>query len=140
MAAGPASPVRYGSRYGSDGQDGQDGPAPSHPPCQGCGQPVLFSRRASYCSNACKQRAYRSRHLLTMSPAGPSTSRPSIPRHDIVYQCPECEERFLGEQRCPNCNVFCRRLGPGGPCPHCAEPVAVSDLLTSAPTLPVTLR
>jgi hypothetical protein len=46
-----------------------------------------------------------------------------------VYECPVCGARFLGEQRCPDCNVFCRRLGPGGPCPHCDEPVALADLL-----------
>jgi hypothetical protein len=46
-----------------------------------------------------------------------------------VYEGPVCGARFLGEQRCPDCNVFCRRLGPGGPCPHCDEPVALADLL-----------
>ena len=46
-----------------------------------------------------------------------------------LYACPACDARFLGEQRCPDCNTFARRLGPGGPCPHCDEPVAVSDLL-----------
>jgi hypothetical protein len=46
-----------------------------------------------------------------------------------VYQCPECEERYLGEQRCPDCNRFGRRLGAGGLCPHCDQPVAVTDLI-----------
>lgn len=40
-----------------------------------------------------------------------------------VYQCPECEERYLGE------HVFCRRLGVGGSCPNCDEAVAVMDLM-----------
>jgi len=48
-----------------------------------------------------------------------------------VYICPSCDTRFLGEQRCPDCHTFARRLGPGGPCPHCDEPVAVNDLLVS---------
>ena len=37
--------------------------------------------------------------------------------------------RYLGTQRCDECGVFCKRVGPGGPCPHCDEPVAVADLI-----------
>lgn len=44
------SPVRYGSRYGSD------------PRCLVC-MTGLPSRRARYCSDACKQRAYRRRQV-----------------------------------------------------------------------------
>lgn len=47
----------------------------------------------------------------------------------VVYQCPDCEQRFLNERRCPDCQLFCRRLGPGGDCPHCDEPVAINDLV-----------
>jgi len=50
-------------------------------------------------------------------------------RAATVYVCPSCDARFLGEQRCPDCGLFCRRVGPGGPCPHCEEPVALVDLL-----------
>ena len=35
-----------------------------------------------------------------------------------------------GEQRCPDCGIFARRTGPGGPCPHCDEPIAIKDLIT----------
>jgi hypothetical protein len=52
-----------------------------------------------------------------------------LPKTAIVYQCPACEVRMLGQQRCEECGVFGRRLGPGGPCPHCDELVAISDLL-----------
>ena len=45
----------------------------------------------------------------------------------VVYECPGCGERLL-ERRCPDCNVFCRRLGPGGECPACAEIVLVEEL------------
>lgn len=51
------------------------------------------------------------------------------PRSATVYECPECERRFLGEQRCAECNRFCRSLGPGGECPCCTEPVALADLI-----------
>ena len=50
----------------------------------------------------------------------------------MVYVCPSCETRFLGEQRCPDCGLFCHRVGPGGLCPHCDEPVVLADLLQPA--------
>jgi len=40
--------------------------------------------------------------------------------------------RYLGEQRCPDCGVFCSRIGLGGACPHCGDPVAVADLIDPA--------
>ncbi|MGH2608690.1 MAG: hypothetical protein ACRDHF_06325 [Tepidiformaceae bacterium] len=46
-----------------------------------------------------------------------------------IYECPACDIRYLGQQRCADCGVFCRRVGPGGLCPHCDEPVALADLL-----------
>jgi predicted RNA-binding Zn-ribbon protein involved in translation (DUF1610 family) len=46
-----------------------------------------------------------------------------------VYQCPDCGERQAGVRRCEDCNLFMRRLGPGGSCPHCDEPVLAADLL-----------
>ena len=45
----------------------------------------------------------------------------------VVYECPSCAERGP-ERRCPDCNMFCRRLGPGGRCPSCDEMVLVADL------------
>ncbi len=53
-----------------------------------------------------------------------------------IYQCPDCEERYLDERRCPDCQLFCRRVGTGGLCPHCDEPVAVTDLTEEAPMPP----
>jgi len=47
-----------------------------------------------------------------------------------VYECDSCAQRYLGEQRCPDCNTWCRRIGPGGSCPHCDEPVAIDDILS----------
>jgi predicted RNA-binding Zn-ribbon protein involved in translation (DUF1610 family) len=45
----------------------------------------------------------------------------------VVYECPDCGERLL-ERRCAECNVFCRRLGPGGRCPACDEVVLVEEM------------
>jgi len=57
---------------------------------------------------------------------------------NTVYQCPECEARYLGEQYCQPCGVFCRRLGVGGSCPTCEEAVAVVDLLGDGATIILT--
>ncbi len=45
----------------------------------------------------------------------------------VVYECPGCGERLL-ECCCAECNVFCRRLGPGGRCPACGEVVLVEEI------------
>ena len=49
---------------------------------------------------------------------------------------PRLRARLLGEQRCPDCATFARRVGPGGPCPHCAEPVAIADLTQEVAIMP----
>jgi len=55
-----------------------------------------------------------------------------------IYECPDCETRYLDERRCPDCNLFCRRIGSGGPCPHCDEPVALTELTPEEATMPIT--
>ena len=121
------SPVRYGSRYGSPNPTT---PRPDHP-CPVC-QATITSARARYCSDACKQRAYRLRQ--TNGPVDLDALTANLPSRQAlvartVYACPTCETRLLGEQRCPDCHVFCRRLGPGGLCPHCDDPVTLAELL-----------
>jgi hypothetical protein len=49
-------------------------------------------------------------------------------RFAVVYECPECEARYLDERRCPDGNLFCRRIDLGGSCPHCDEPAAIPEL------------
>lgn len=101
-------------------------------PCPICGVSIT-SPRARYCSDACKQRAYR----LRLGPPPPvdiaeldvELKRRGDRGGHMVYECSSCEARYLGEQRCADCNRFCRVVGLGGACPHCDEPVAVADLL-----------
>lgn len=95
--------------------------------CPCCGQPFAPQGRQRYCSDACRQAAWRQRQPVALPelPRGPS-SRPTT-----VYECGTCETRYLGEQWCSDCQRPCRRVGPGGPCPHCDEPVALADLLPS---------
>ena len=56
-------------------------------------------------------------------------SRDTMINSPAVYECPDCGERQAGVRRCQDCNLFMRRLGPGGSCPHCDEPVLVAELL-----------
>ena len=45
----------------------------------------------------------------------------------VVYECSGCGERSFGP-RCSECNLFSRKLGPGGCCPSCGELVALDEL------------
>ena len=94
--------------------------------CPGCTRPFVPVGRRRFCSDTCRQAAWRWRHPAPLPAIPDRAARPAT-----VYICPSCDTRFLGEQRCPDCNTFARRVGPGGPCPHCDEPVAVNDLLVS---------
>lgn len=109
----PATPSRNDARNDSEPR-----------PCPVCQQPFLPRGRQRVCSAACRQAAWRQRHPSPL-PRMPQRT----PRPETIYECPSCQARYLGEQRCPDCGVFCRRVGPGGSCPHCGEPVAVADLL-----------
>lgn len=95
--------------------------------CPVCAQLFRPAGRQRVCSAACRQATWRQRHPTT-SPTIPLRTPPTA----TVYECPSCEARFLGQQRCPDCGLFCRRVGPGGSCPHCDEPVALADLLPPA--------
>jgi hypothetical protein len=102
--------------------------------CPACGLTFTSGERSGrqriWCSAACRQRGYR---LRNQPPADPVVVLPKPPlKAEVVYECPECEARYLGIQRCDECNVFARRVGPGAPCPHCNEPVAVADLIPGA--------
>ena len=55
---------------------------------------------------------------------------PAAPRMPLtVYECDGCGARAVGQQRCTDCAGFMRRVGIGGTCPHCDEPVAVNELM-----------
>ncbi len=93
--------------------------------CPVCGAVVPAADRQRYCSAGCRQAAWRRRRQ-----AAPSSVPPAAPTRVAltVYECPACEARLLGQQRCPECQLWARRLGLGGLCPHCDEPVTLADL------------
>lgn len=107
----------------------RDDSVTTRPVCAGCRSELPPTRgRQRYCNAACRQRAYRNRRprpadLIT----GPARDR----RANTIYQCPHCDTRTVGQQRCEDCNVFCARVGTGGACPCCEEPITVDELLSA---------
>ncbi|MHB8450680.1 MAG: hypothetical protein ACYDAQ_09590 [Mycobacteriales bacterium] len=93
--------------------------------CRLCGELLTGRADQLWCSTQCRQRAWRRAGGAPVAPVVVATS-------ETVYECPNCEARYLAEQRCPDCNTWCRRLGAGGPCPHCDELVVISDILDPA--------
>lgn len=95
--------------------------------CPVCQQPFARQGKRRWCSDACRSTAWRRRRqarspILVVPPARPR-------RPVTVYECDSCGARAVGQQRCEECGTFMRKLGLGGPCPHCDEPVAVTELL-----------
>jgi len=100
------------------------------PGCPACGQQLPVGRSRRFCSPACRQAAYRRRHQ-------PDAHQVPLPRRrsrleGTIYQCPECETRYLAEQWCPDCSRPCQRLGAGGNCPSCEEMITIEELSKGA--------
>jgi hypothetical protein len=96
--------------------------------CGHCGGALPAGRSRRFCSGACRQAAYRRRGASTppaAPPLPPGRSRTSAG----VYECPGCGERLAGQRRCPDCHLFARRLGDGGPCTSCGEILTIAELL-----------
>lgn len=97
--------------------------------CPVCARPFRRVRRQRYCSPACRQAAWRARHDDPLAAAAPSPTPPTRRTDVTVYTCPDCDERYLAQQWCPDCNRPCTRTGTGGLCPACEHPVTLDDLL-----------
>lgn len=101
--------------------------------CPVCGEWFQAAGRGRYCSQACRQQAYRLRQERTremqMEAWMQQLERRSALLLQTVYECPGCEQRFLLTRRCPDCNLMCRKLGLGGNCPHCDEIALVTELI-----------
>jgi len=88
--------------------------------------------RARYCGDGCRKKAWRRRHQILPSPV--VVPAPIARRPLTVYQCSGCGTRSVGQQRCEDCGAFMARVGFGGCCPQCDEPVAVDELLDLPPS------
>lgn len=106
--------------------------SPEQPLCPVCWTPFTRNRRQLYCSDPCRKTAWRRRH--TPAPAAPAVPAARRRRDVTIYACPDCNTRYAGTQWCHDCNRPCTRIGLGGPCPHCDEPVAITDLLDTEVT------
>ena len=83
-----------------------------------CVAPISPTGRQRWCSARCRQRAWHRR--------GAAPRQPVPTKAPTVYACPPCDARYLGGQRCEDCNTWCTKVRPRGPCAHCDEPVATS--------------
>lgn len=110
-----------------------DGP---HPPlrhdsvttaCPVCRHRFTPVGRQRYCCNPCRATAYRRRRDAGKVPVVVPNRKPRGPI--TVYSCDGCGARAVGEQRCQDCHTFMRRVGLGGSCPYCNEPISVDELL-----------
>jgi len=96
--------------------------------CPVCWSAFTPTGRQIFCGDHCRKTAWRRRHQdqprrIPTIPAG-------RPRRDVtIYQCEDCDTRYHGQQWCDECNRPCRRIGLGGTCPNCDEPVSIADLL-----------
>jgi predicted RNA-binding Zn-ribbon protein involved in translation (DUF1610 family) len=104
--------------------------------CPTCQTHFTPTGRQRYCGTPCRKTAFRRRHQNPPITVAVPTAQPR--RQNTIYECPNCGERLLGEQRCQQCATFTRRVGIGGPCPHCDGAVAVGDLLDTEMTITVT--
>lgn len=102
--------------------------------CPVCGQPFTPNGRRQFCTDACKAAAYRRRHTTQPAPTAVPATQPRRPI--TVYECATCDHRALGQQRCEDCNIFMTRVGYGGLCPCCDEPITVNELLQQELTQP----
>lgn len=98
------------------------------PACPACGQQFTRSGRRRYCSDACRQAAWRRRH--TPAAPVPPVPSPGRKRAITVYECGQCGVRALGTQHCQDCRTFMTAAGIGGLCPCCDEPVTITELIT----------
>ena len=95
--------------------------------CPVCEQSFSRRGRQRFCSDACRAAAYRRRREQRQASLVVPRARPRRPI--TVYECDTCGARSLGEQRCAECTTFMRRVGIGGSCPCCDEPIAVAELV-----------
>jgi hypothetical protein len=96
--------------------------------CLICQEPLPPGRARTTCSDRCRQTLWRRRHQPTPIPAPLPPARQR--KATTIYECEDCATRLRGEQRC-ECGKFMRRIGPGGLCPHCFEPISLEELLDS---------
>lgn len=97
--------------------------------CPICWTPFTRVRRQRYCSDNCRKTAWVRKTTAAAAAPQLTVPPPTRRRDSTVYTCPACDTRYHAQQWCFDCNTPCTRVGLGGLCPHCDEPVAITDLL-----------
>jgi len=100
-----------------------------HRACPVCAALFTPIRRQTYCTNSCRQTAWRRRQASTPPVEVPAFQPRSA---HTIYQCPECDTRYLEQQWCHDCARPCRRLDTGGEC-DCGELLTTNELLGGQP-------
>jgi len=95
--------------------------------CPGCQHPFSPVGRQKHCCEACRVAVYRRGREAAQVPVVAMKSQRRQPI--AVYACDRCGARAMGERRCEECRSIMRRVGLGGCCPCCDEPIAVDELL-----------
>jgi predicted nucleic acid-binding Zn ribbon protein len=95
--------------------------------CPVCASAFTPSGRRSFCSDACRAAAHRRRRSAARSIVVVPARVSRVPM--TVYECDDRGTRAVGEQRCPDCSTFMRRLGIGGARPCCDEAITVAELM-----------
>ena len=95
--------------------------------CPVCGWAFVPVGRRRFCSDACRSAAWRRRSAAARPVVTIPAAASRVPM--TVYECDGCGTRAVGAQRCVDCHAFMRRVGLGGSCPHCDEPVTVAELV-----------
>ncbi len=96
--------------------------------CPACATPFPANGKRRYCSDRCRVAAHRRRHQTTPAGTLPVPAKTNR-RASTIYECANCATRALGEQRCEDCGTFMNRVGYGGLCPCCDEPITIDDII-----------
>jgi hypothetical protein len=101
--------------------------------CPMCSRTFPLAGRGIYCGPTCRQRAFRLRQRqangVTLTHLADVLRREHHLVAQTVYECPACDERFLGERRCDQCHLMCRKVGLGGRCSACDDILTITDLV-----------
>ena len=97
--------------------------------CPVCSRPFRPVGRQVYHQPACKQRAFRQRQRAALAPPPRARDSGFDRVAHTLYACPQCEEEYLGERRCPDCNLMCRNVGLAVRCSSCDDVLRLDDLL-----------
>jgi hypothetical protein len=110
------------------------GTQPDRRLCPGCQHYFTAPGGRTHCTPACKTADWRRQN----------TDRPAPHQDDDpptdVYECVRCERRYQLHQRTAPycaCGSELRRLGIGGHCPCCNQPVAAIELLDNQEVTPI---